>query len=41
LLPNIGPNVSLDFKYNKSVAILTINNPRKRNALTVSMMKEM
>ena len=40
-LPNIKPNVSLDFKYNNSVAILTINNPRKRNALTVSMMKEM
>ena len=34
-------NVSLDFKYDNSVAILAINNPRKRSALTVPMMKEM
>ena len=34
-------NVSLDFKYDNSVAILAINNSRKRNALTVPMMKEM
>lgn len=35
------PSVSLSFHENSSVAILTLCNPKRRNALTVSMMEQL
>lgn len=35
------PMVSLDFAHNNAVAILTLHNPKRRNALTYSMMEQL
>ena len=35
------PRVTLDFHHDDSIAILTLSNPRRRNALTYSMMEQL
>jgi ethylmalonyl-CoA/methylmalonyl-CoA decarboxylase len=35
------PNVTLDFRNDNSVAILTLCNPKRRNAMTFSMMEQL